>query len=249
MRDSIGRAVALPIAPLLIWQGRRVRRVVPRLPEAEGPREGTVGEARDGRALRLLILGDSSAAGVGVATQDDALAGRLLALLGARRPGPVRWRLVARTGIDTGEALALLEAAPPEPFDVAVIALGVNDTTAMKASARWLAEVSRLARTLHERHRVRALLWSGLPPMHRFPALPQPLRGVVGLHARALDAALARWCAGRGDAPPRSTHVPLPPMTDRSMVAADGFHPGAAAYALWAEALAPRVLEAARPAA
>ncbi|KAB0649370.1 SGNH/GDSL hydrolase family protein, partial [Burkholderia diffusa] len=53
------------LGPLLLMQGRRVRRVTPRLAEAAGPRDGTAG---DGPPLRVLVLGDSAAAGVGVAS-------------------------------------------------------------------------------------------------------------------------------------------------------------------------------------
>jgi lysophospholipase L1-like esterase len=41
---------------------------------------------------------------------------------------------------------------------------------------------------------------------------------------------------------PRATHVPLPAMGDPSLVASDGFHPGAGAYVVWADALVPHVL-------
>lgn len=243
MNAHLGRAAALPLAPLLLWQGRRVRREAMKLPEAQGVREGLAGADRFGRPLRLLVLGDSSAAGVGAATQDEALAGRLLAELSATVRRPVRWKLVARSGASTAEALALLEAEPAETFDVAVVALGVNDVTALRPAARWLADVERTCGVLHRRHGVRRVLWSGLPPMHRFPALPQPLRGVIGLHARGLDGALARWCARRGAlARPRARHVPLPAMTEASLIAQDGFHPGPRAYALWARALVPHLL-------
>jgi lysophospholipase L1-like esterase len=243
MRGSLGRAAAMPIAPLLLWQGRRVRRDTPKLPEADGPRRMTVGADRPGRPLRLLIVGDSSAAGVGAAVQDEALAGRLAERVAPRIARPLEWALLARSGIATREALELLDGATVERFDVAVVALGVNDVTAMRPVARWLGDVARLTARLRERHRVRRVLWSGLPPMHRFPALPQPLRGVMGLHARALDAALGRWCASRPvGALPRATHVPLPEMSDPSLVASDGFHPGPGAYRVWADALAPHVL-------
>ncbi len=242
MRAHLGLAAALPCAPVLLWQGRRVRRDTPKLPEAEGPRDGVVGADRPGRPLRLLIVGDSSAAGVGASVQDEALAGRLVGRLAPRLARPLAWRLVARTGTTTREALALIDAGPADRFDVAVVALGVNDVTALRPVPRWLADVERVHARLHARHRVRRVLWSGLPPMHRFPALPQPLRGVMGLHARALDAALGRWCAARpSGALPRATHVPLPAMSDPALIASDGFHPGPGAYVLWAEALAPHV--------
>ena len=55
----------LPAAPVLIAQGRRLRRDTPRLPDAAHPWQGTL----DGpEPLQLLVLGDSTAAGVGAAT-------------------------------------------------------------------------------------------------------------------------------------------------------------------------------------
>ena len=79
------------LGPLLLVQGRRVRRDTPVLPEAPGPREGEAGE---GPPLRLLVLGDSAGAGVGAATQEEALTGRIVA--GLRGRFRVRWRLVER---------------------------------------------------------------------------------------------------------------------------------------------------------
>ena len=61
---SMFRWVHLMFYPLLVAQAVATRRRAPTLPEAEGEREGRVGE---GDRLALLIVGDSSAAGVGVA--------------------------------------------------------------------------------------------------------------------------------------------------------------------------------------
>ncbi|MET3217482.1 UNVERIFIED_ORG: hypothetical protein ABIC48_005266 [Burkholderia territorii] len=47
------------LGPLLFAQGRYVRRVTPRLPEAAGPRDGVAG---GGPPLRVLAVGDSAAA-------------------------------------------------------------------------------------------------------------------------------------------------------------------------------------------
>ncbi len=244
---SLGRALALPLAPVLIWQGRRVRRDTPKLPEADGPRTGLdnankidkphePGEPK--QPLRLLILGDSSAAGVGASHQGEALSGQLRACLTSTIAVPLHWRLVARTGIATGEALSLLdEAMPDQPqrFDIALVALGVNDVTALRGVSRWLADVDRVCARLRERHSVKQLIWSGLPPMHRFPALPQPLRTVMGLHARALDRALAAHFSRDGSANWRR-HIAMPLMPEGA-VASDGFHPGPLAYARWAQTL------------
>ncbi len=74
-------AATIALGPLLLLQGRHVRRVTPVLPEPPGPRQGRSGA---GPALRLLILGDSAAAGVGASTQGEALSGQLVQTLARR---------------------------------------------------------------------------------------------------------------------------------------------------------------------
>lgn len=50
------------LGPLLWLQARHVRRVTPHMPEPPGLRAGTAGR---GPLIRLLVAGDSGAAGVG----------------------------------------------------------------------------------------------------------------------------------------------------------------------------------------
>ena len=106
----------LALSPLLVLQAVRTRSRVPRLPEAAGARAGAHGEG-DAR-LRLLIAGDSSAAGVGVATQDDALAGQLLPLLAQRCAARVHWVLQARTGLTTEQTLRACVSNPVKNRDL-----------------------------------------------------------------------------------------------------------------------------------
>ena len=225
-------AAKIAFAPLLLAQGLAVRRRALVLPEAAGPRDG---EAGAGPPLRLLIVGDSSAAGVGAAHQDEALAGRLVARLAAHHQ--VSWRLIARTGATTASTLARLGETPGAPYDLAVLALGVNDLTHAVPLGRWRAQQAALRARLAERFGVRRIYASGLPPMGAFPALPQPLRWVMGQSARRYDAALARDLAGL----PGARHLAFALALTPGLMAADGFHPGPAGYALWAEALAEAI--------
>lgn len=206
-----------------------MRRVTPRLPEPPGPRSGRAGV---GVPLRLLVAGDSAAAGVGAPSQDEALAGRLVAELSRHRE--IDWRLEARTGYTTADAHAHLAVMPDDRFDVVVLSLGVNDVTRGVGRARWLASQSALAELLLARFAPRALLFTALPPMHLFPALPQPLRWYLGARARDFTAALVDWL-------PRHSgcHLVLPDFQpDSAHIASDGFHPGPTAYAAWARQVA-----------
>ena len=233
------KAAKLVLSPLLLWQGREVRRRALRLPEAEGARVGVAGTGPV--CLRVLIVGDSSAAGVGAATQSQALAGRLSETLSQRLGGAVAWQLVAQTGHTTRDAVDAMKILRLHPADVMVTALGVNDVVAQVSPKKWLSQLDKLDWLATRRAGVRHIVHSGVPPMHAFPLLPHPLRWVLGTQARHYNEALIRWVAAYPD---RWT-LPLPFEDQMTMagtlMAEDGFHPGPAIYALWAEQLAGKI--------
>lgn len=222
----------LGLGPILLVQGHYVRRVTPRLPEPDGERHGVVGE---GSPLRLLIVGDSAAAGVGAATQAEALSGRLIAALAPHFR--VSWKLIAKTGATTQDALNDLGEIPPETFDIAVTSLGVNDVTGRTGIRKWLARQAELVELLERRFEVRRTILSGLPPMQVFPALPQPLRWYLGAQAACFNTALENWTRSQRNV----EFVPIEYPDDPLLIASDGFHPGPGAYAVWAARLAERI--------
>ena len=227
-------ALKFACAPLLVLQALSTRRRALVLPEAQGPRDGIVGKGRG--PLRLLIAGDSSAAGVGVSHQDQALAGHLTRALHAALHCPVHWSLRARTGVTTRELHALLQADPPTATDIAVVVTGVNDVTAMLTPQRAVAHRAALADWLLGAG-VRHVAFAAVPPIGRFPLLPEPLRRVMGRDAQRHDDALARWAATRTDV----SHAPMAVELTPDTMAADGFHPGEPVYRCCGEALALHV--------
>lgn len=230
-------ATKLALAPVLLWQGRQVRRNALRLPEAEGPREGVAGTGKV--CLRVLIVGDSSAAGVGAKNQTQALAGRLSEALSQRLGGAVVWQLIARSGDTTRVSLTALRKLSVHPADVMVTALGLNDVVAQVPPQVWLTRLDKLDRIAVKRAGVKHIVHAGIPPIHSFPLLPNPLRWVLGADALAYNRALSQWVKRW----PERWWLPLPfendqPSDSSVLMAEDGFHPGPAIYALWAEQLA-----------
>ena len=113
LRDAacvwVRRALFVLFSPLLLAQGRYTRAVTPRLPEPSGARSGQAG---NGRGLRLLIAGDSAAAGVGIEHQQAALSGQLVAALTPHFD--LCWQRIAQTGYTTRH----LQARPRAITDI-----------------------------------------------------------------------------------------------------------------------------------
>jgi lysophospholipase L1-like esterase len=229
-------AAKLALGPILLPQARRVHRIALRLPEPAGAREGLLGEGEP--ALRLLVVGDSSAAGVGVADQVQALALPLAHRLHEALGAPVAWQLVAKSGINSVEARGLVAAAALQRADVAVVALGVNDVSSQTSPRRFAAQLAALWDDLRARTGARWAVFNGLPPMHMLPLVPHPLRWYLGRCAQALDDAVRSWSRSQG-----LGYCALRWADDPRSLAEDGFHPGPALYPQWAQHLTQSIME------
>lgn len=232
MHGAVENTLKLLLSPVLIWQGLRVRKHALVLPEASGERFGVCGA---GPALRVLILGDSSAAGVGVETQQQALAGQLVDILS--NDYQITWTVLAQTGGTTASTLYWLQNHPAVSYDVAVVALGVNDVTRSVPLRRWVAQTGQLFDLLGEKFAVRRIYTSALPPLGHFPALPHPLRWLIGLTASRYEKRMAAYQAARSDVERSQLDLPLDP----ALMASDGYHPSATVYTLWAQQLAQKI--------
>lgn len=242
----IAQPVNYVLLPVLIWQGNRLRTAMPRLPEPAGPRTGST--AGRPPALGLAILGDSSAAGVGVDRQDDAFAGQLVAFVAQYLGRRISWRLVARSGATARSTRDDLVPGLTDPRtawrpELVVVVVGGNDLTHYRLIPAWRRDMRSLIGAIRRETGPVPIVLAGLPPFLRVPSLPQPLRAVSGLRACAMDDVLRRLARGTDGV----WHVPsatLPTEGD-DFFTSDGFHLGARGYRAWAEVIALRVAEAA----
>jgi lysophospholipase L1-like esterase len=213
------------LGPILYAQARRLRAIAIELPEPPGARRGVEGAGAS--SLRLLVAGDSSAAGVGAETQDEAFARPLAREIARRLQASVEWQLVAQTGLTSEGVLQLLQRGEVAPADVAVVVVGVNDLTnevPLRRALRWRTEI---ARWLAARAGVTHVLFTSMPEMQHFPLIPQPLAWYVGTRARRNNLAQARWAGSV----PNVAHVDLKGMTRPEWMARDGYHPAPPLYA------------------
>jgi lysophospholipase L1-like esterase len=227
---------ALLLAPVLLWQGLRLHRRIPRLGEAAGPAGIADGGAP---SVRLAVLGDSTAAGVGTSSHQQALAGALGAAIAVRTGRAVSWRAVARSGATSQTARDLVPDLLDGEWrpDVVVVCVGVNDLKGLRPLRAWDRDVATLLATIGQVTGGAAVIVCGMAPVRKFPALPQPMRAVMALRAIAMDHTLRRLAGPR--------HVPVDPsIIDGTFFAADGFHPSSRGYEAWAALLAEPVASA-----
>ncbi|SIT82387.1 Lysophospholipase L1 [Yoonia rosea] len=221
MLDLAARTLLFPV---LVVQGALVRRSALHLDDPSGRRHGVSGQGPD---LRLLIIGDSSAVGVGTSHQEEALLGHMRKRLS--QTNTVYWSVDAKTGATTAETIARLQQHAPEKFDVVSVSLGVNDITSRVPLAKWLRSVSTLLDLIEDRFEADVICVSGIPPIRYFPLLPQPLRWVLGAQATRFDQALRALVADRSGC--RFVEMDFEP--DVTKMSPDGFHPGPKIYSEW----------------
>lgn len=225
-RDLLFWSLFAPLVPQALW----VRRTAARFPAAEGDSTGVTGYGET--TIRLLALGDSIVAGVGARTLENALVGRAAASLARIAGARVIWTAEGRSGVTCRYiATRMLPrlADPPDgrSFDAILVSAGVNDVISLHGIDRWRRDLDHLLKSLANRWPEAVIAFSGLPPMNHFPALPQPLRALLGMRARHFDRELRAILDGY----PQAVHIPLDFEARPGSFSGDGFHPSEQSYA------------------
>lgn len=225
-------AQALPA----VVQGRRLKKVVPLLGEASGPKTGmAVSSVIDGVPTRLLVIGESTVAGTGAPTHDVALTGQLASRIALLRQRNVAWVAEGTNGAtlrQIGRSVPIL-VNKHDP-DIVVLAAGANDVMTGRRPRNWGEDLVSLLNEVIDPERPREVVVAGVPPFRHFPALPAPLNSFLDRRAGRLDAVTAQICTEMG-----ARFVPFDdsqPLGD-DFFGADRFHPSAVGYRRWAESL------------
>ncbi|MBX9912732.1 MAG: SGNH/GDSL hydrolase family protein [Pseudomonadaceae bacterium] len=228
--------LALLLLPVLLPMALYTRRRALRLAPAAGPQQGLAGAQFDGPVLRLLLLGESTVAGVGVACQTQALVGQLAQALAAQQRRPVTWQAVGENGVTARQAgERLLPQALAVPADLVLLVFGVNDSTHLSSLRAWRQALRRMSEALQAQGA--QVAFTAVPPLQHFSALPWLLRQVLGWRAVLLDANLRRL-AGQLGAAYCSVELEFTP----AYLAEDGYHPSQLGYQVWAAGLASQLL-------
>lgn len=185
-------------------------------------------------ALRLLVVGDSTAVGTGASTPQASLAG----LLAARFPGLLIENR-ARDGATFADVAAQLAA--PEAggggFDMVLVNAGGNDVIRLRDLEQVAEDIDRVARLARQRAPLVVLMPAG--NVGNAPFFFPPASWWMTQRARRLHDAVLASAQRHG-----AVYVRLfeerendPFARQRSLNASDGLHPSDAGYRLWLQQL------------
>ena len=227
-----GAAAVLPFSPLLYLQGQYTRRKVGLLPDAAGSKTGIIGAGED--TVKLLVIGESTIAGLGARTHEFALSGQFAQRLSSRIGKKVNWTVIGKNGVTARRTIdELVPQIPNEIFDYVLIGLGGNDVMKLSSPRKWRRDMTELFGILRDRNPDAVFFLSNCPMIKYSPALPHPIRFLLWELSKLHDANIKDLTAGMKNV----YYYPQPVDVQLEGFFADGIHPSERGYADWAEAM------------
>lgn len=221
--------ILLPFAPFLYLQGQRVRRKIGRLPDAQGE---TIGKHGDGESfVKLLVIGESTAAGVGARTHETALAGQFARFLSEKVGKSVHWQVIGRSGITVKETIhELVPKIPGERFDYILVALCGNEVLKLRSPRTFRRDMIKLLGILQEKNEGASFFITNAPAVRLSPVLPQPIKFILGSLSALHDSNAKEFTAKMKNV--FYFHQPQEVPED---FFADGIHPSEKGYTAWSK--------------
>ncbi len=233
------------ILGVLTAEARLARRAIGNVVEDNTPdASGWYGEGRPGPALKIALLGDSSAVGYGVERVEETPGAHLASGLAEGADRRVYLRSLAVVGARTRDLAGQIDLALTMEPHVAVILIGANDVTHRVLPSESVRLLEQGVRRLRESG-VEVVVGT-CPDLGTVEPIAPPLRQVARAWSRRLAAGqtIAVVEAGGRTVSLGSVLGPEFSASPKTLFGPDQFHPSAAGYSSMASVLLPSVLAA-----
>jgi len=215
--------------PVYAWQGVSVRLRIERMLPADLPTSGLFDG--NGSDIRLLVMGDSTVASVGMEKLEDTLTYSIAKAVHDRTGGPVHWRSAGGNSATASDIRDyILPHIEERDWTHVVFSVGINDMKNYHVVRRFKRDFGALIYAARARWPDARIIWCPIPDMRQCPALPTQLGRVLAARADLINAMGARMCRERGAMV--TDHVEI---DTREAFARDGFHPNGVGYRIWGE--------------
>jgi lysophospholipase L1-like esterase len=203
---------------------------------------GWYGRGRPGPAIKVALLGDSSAAGYGVDRAVETPGAHLASGIAAGADRRVHLRAFAKVGAQSSDLSGQIDRALATDPDLVVILIGANDVTHQvrpSQSVRHLGDGVRRLRESGSR-----VLVGTCPDLGTIKPIPPPLKQLARSWSRRLAAAQAIATVDADGVAVSLASVLGPDFQAAPALffGPDQFHPSAQGYRALAEVLVPSAL-------
>lgn len=188
--------------------------------------------------MRIVVLGESNAIGLGVTRHELGMAGHLARLLAGRNSRGVLWSAIGKPGLRIHDAWEVIgdNHAGIAHADVVVLMTGISDTLSLTSRATWSAHMTDTLDLLTEvMPKTARVLITRIPPMDNAGSVSRLARFAAGRQARLFNSLTATLISERK----RCSLVDFPSSLAEELWVPEGRQsPYVGMYSAWAASVA-----------
>jgi len=232
----------------MYWQSVRIKKNMPRLPEATDA-VGAIGNGR--REIKLLSIGESTVAGVGVKSHYQSIVGFLSNYLADCKGVKVSWEVLAKSGFTVKNVNTnLIPLLKNEIPDLIVIGLGGNDTFQTNHPKNWAIEIKKLIQSIRSKYPKAPIIFMNMPPVRDFIVMGSLLHFFLGNLVDLFSQELENIVAQHQNVWFNDKRISLEEFKTIGGEAysihdffSDGVHPSELTYRIWGEEMGRYILD------
>ncbi|RZS97233.1 SGNH/GDSL hydrolase family protein [Cecembia calidifontis] len=218
--------ILIPIFPLLYFYGKKLRQKIGKLP----PHSEFLALKNKQNTANLLIIGESTAAGVGASRKEKTYAYQIHQLL----QEDFSVYNLGKNGLKADRLKRLLvhgKQELPSGFHSAIVLIGANDCFKFTPPSKFRRELKDFFHLLERTYKIGKIIVPSIPPVNQVPALPGIIRFFLGWHRIMLVREINSLLKENK----KLVYLPINPKFPKEFFAADGIHPSDHGYQKMAE--------------
>jgi lysophospholipase L1-like esterase len=239
LKYTLGAIASLPLLPIMYFQAKKIRKSIPELP----PAQGFTGIANCGSndTIHVLAIGESTIAGIGVATHEEGFTGTFAKVLAPKIEKNINWRVYATSGYTAKKVIdKIVPKITENQVDLILVGLGGNDSFTLNSPKNWQKDIQNLIDLLRIKFGNIPIVFTNIPPIKEFPAFTKLIKFVIGNLSEILGESLGKQIVGKENVYFNSEKLTLKSWIKKFGIEqpakdffSDGVHPAKLTYQTW----------------
>lgn len=242
-KHLLNTVITFPLLPILYIQGKKIRANTPTLPEALDIEGITYKDSE--KTLRIVTVGDSCMAGVGVKTHKEGFIGALSNKLSSHYDINISWKVYAKSGYTALKVKnRLVPTVNDKNLDIIIIGIGGNDAFKLTSPKEWIHNIETLIADIRIKYTYKPIIFVNMPPVREIPAFTSLIKYIMGNLIDVYSDKLIRlventdnvfYCSNKINYKDYTKRYNLDSHPSEFFSNEDKFHPSKLAYKIWAQ--------------